>query len=267
MSQANPPSPATEPRTSTVVPSGLPARSSDIHSPPVLFDLQAGPGGVVGPLENWRMRQIADVINHLPGRGEPSGYDDDASVVEPYQVQGLVLRNDREVAWTAAYIRSLVTYRNPASVRRWTARQAGYDHARAVDLTTGDRASGGLPQQLVPTRHGHVARTWLGGTLTEVALLRPRRAGATYQGTVHGVVGGWVAYSADGRRTSTVRHDYEDAEATLLVLRTGHRSQTRYPWHLLAPAQPLPAAGAATVHAAPRTPPPLPQPGRVGPRR
>jgi hypothetical protein len=232
------------------------------------FDLDAGPGGVVGRLEAWRVREIADTIRHLAGGGEPSGNASVASVVEPYESQGLVLRTDREAVWAAAYIRSVLTYGNPAQFRRWTARQAGYDHDRAVEVTTRYPAADGLPLELVPTRHGEVARTWLGRAFSEVVLRRPRHTAGTFQGTVHGVVGGWIASAPDGRRTSPVLHDYLDAEARLLLLRTGHRSRARHPWHLLAHGRPQGIPQAAPTQTAARIPPPPPpQPGRSGPRR
>lgn len=68
------------------------------------FDLDAGPGGVVGRLEAWRLRETAEAIGHLPGHGEPSGNGGVDSVVEPYEFQRFhaAIRWDRGCAQGAA---------------------------------------------------------------------------------------------------------------------------------------------------------------------
>jgi len=81
----------------------------------------------------------------------------------------------------------------------------------------------------VPTRHGTLARTWI-GDCGEIALLRPSNTAATYQGTVRAVRGGWVALDPDGAQITGVCRNYIDAEAPLLRLRTGHRSHAKLPW-------------------------------------
>lgn len=120
-----------------------------------------------------------------------------------------------------------------ATATRWTARQARYDTWATV---LGVSAGGGLPVHYVPTRHGLVARTWMGHDLVSVVLLRRGNAGATFQGTLQLVRGGWMVVDSRDNHIGTFGGDFLDAEAALLRLRTGVRSVCDYPWprHLLA---------------------------------
>lgn len=110
---------------------------------------------------------------------------------------------------------------------KWTARQARYNGpAMVCALSEG----GGLPVQFTPSRHGIVARCWLGPDYTEVVLLRRTNTAGTFQGTVELVRGGWKVTDARGNGLGTASGDYLDAEAPLLRLRTGVRSTTRHRW-------------------------------------
>ena len=114
------------------------------------------------------------------------------------------------------------------ATRRWTARQAGYKGRTTLHVPLPD----GTARQYVRTRHGLVARTWVGLGLAEVVLKRPRNKHATYQGSVRIVPGGWQAYDDGGDRpvpVGPVCTDYLDAEAQLLPRRTGRRASGRYP--------------------------------------
>lgn len=114
---------------------------------------------------------------------------------------------------------------------RWTVRQAGYRLDGTVVTTS---PSGSFQQHYVLTRHGLVARTWLGPDFTQIALRRRRNSGATYQGSVRAVPGGgWQAFddfTGAAQPVGGVHNDYLDAEALLLPRRTGHRSTARYAW-------------------------------------
>lgn len=112
----------------------------------------------------------------------------------------------------------------------WTPRQAGYLPETTVVTTT---EAGGLVRHYVRTRHGTVARTWMGTAVTEVILRRPAHRRGTYQGSVHCVAGGWQA--VDDSRTHQVPvgpvcTDYLDAEALLLRRRTGQVARVTYRW-------------------------------------
>jgi hypothetical protein len=120
---------------------------------------------------------------------------------------------------------------------KWTARQARYNgHAMVCDVSEG----GALPVQYAPTRHGIVARCWLGPDYIQVALLRRGNTASTFQGTVELAHGGWKVTDARGNSLGAFTGDYLDAEAPLLRLRTGVRSATHYRWprHLLAELRP-----------------------------
>jgi hypothetical protein len=112
---------------------------------------------------------------------------------------------------------------------RWTTRQAGY-HAEVTEFTTTRGGGEGLPQHFVLTRHGVLARTWVGPGLAEVTLRRPRHAHGTYQGHVAMVPGGWAGYNHNGQPVTAICRDYLDAEAPLLRLRTGHTATGKYRW-------------------------------------
>ena len=93
----------------------------------------------------------------------------------------------------------------------------------------------GTPRHYHHTRHGWVARTWIGTTSTEVVLHRRSHTatGGTYQGSVHAVPGGWQAVDTTGNTPTPVGPvcvDYLDAEALLLPRRTGYRAQGVYRW-------------------------------------
>lgn len=110
--------------------------------------------------------------------------------------------------------------------RNWTARQARYD---AATLTV-DTPEYGLTRHYVTTLHGTVARTWCSTDYAEVALWRPTNRGATYQGHVAAVPGGWQAFDTNRQPVSAVHADYLDAEAPLLLRRTRRRSRAAYTW-------------------------------------
>lgn len=113
------------------------------------------------------------------------------------------------------------------AARSWSAAQARYD---TLATAQGTSPAGGLPVQYVPTRHGLVARCWGHYTYVEVALLRRRNTGATFQGSIELVRGGWRVTDATGAVLATFTGDYLDAEAQLLRRRTGVRSQVDYGW-------------------------------------
>ncbi len=113
----------------------------------------------------------------------------------------------------------------------WTPAQARYDrYATLVTTTRGDE--GGCTIHFVPTRHGVAGRVWVGdgGALVEIVLRRPSNSGATYQGHVAAVPGGWAGYDPSGVQVTAVHTNYIDAEAPLLRLRTRTRSTGQYPW-------------------------------------
>lgn len=107
-----------------------------------------------------------------------------------------------------------------------TAKQAGYE--RKTQLVTTSRP-GAFPVHFVMTRHGAVARTWIPGYGTEIALWRPRNLHPQYQGTVTRGEGGWVATDPHGRQIASAV-DYIDAEAALLPLHTRTRSHAEHEW-------------------------------------
>lgn len=112
----------------------------------------------------------------------------------------------------------------------WSPRQAGYQPDTTIVTTTD---AGGLHRHYVRTRHGTVARTWMGASVTEVTLRRPSHRCGTYQGSVHAVPGGWQAVDDSGPQpvpVGPVHADYLDAEARLLRRRTGQVARATYRW-------------------------------------
>lgn len=116
--------------------------------------------------------------------------------------------------------------------RSWSPRQAGYQVDSMVVTTTrpDTPASPGLPVDFVRTRHGAVARVWIGADLTEVTMRRPRNVRPTFQGTVRRMSGGWAGFDPDGQQITGIYANYLDAEAPMLLLRTGRRSASTFPW-------------------------------------
>jgi hypothetical protein len=119
------------------------------------------------------------------------------------------------------------------TTRDWTPAQAGYRPDSQVVTTTRPETpeAPGLVQHYVLTRHGIIARTWIGPDLAEIVLRRPTHVAGTYQGFVQAVPGGWAAFgSGAAEQISRVYTDYLDAEAVLLRLRTGRRATGEYRW-------------------------------------
>jgi hypothetical protein len=113
---------------------------------------------------------------------------------------------------------------------RWSVRQAGYQ-LRSTQL--GASEHGSFVQHFVVTRHGVVARTWIGPDFVQIVLRRPANSGGTYQGSVRAVPGGWQAFddfTGAAQPVGPVYADYLDAEAPLLRRRTGHRATSAYGW-------------------------------------
>jgi hypothetical protein len=116
--------------------------------------------------------------------------------------------------------------------RSWSPQQAGYDAATMVVTTTRPDTpeTPGLPVDFIRTRHGTVARVWLGHDLTEVTIRRPRNVRPTFQGTVRRISGGWSGFDPDGQQVTGIHANYLDAEAPMLLLRTGRRAASTFPW-------------------------------------
>lgn len=114
----------------------------------------------------------------------------------------------------------------------WTPAQAGY-WPRDTRITTTRDDGQGCPVHFVDTRHGIVARTFVGDCM-EIVLWRPANTHPTYQGHVELVtvdgVRGWVGFDPHGRRVTAVHPNYLWAEAPLLRLRTGRPSRADLPW-------------------------------------
>jgi hypothetical protein len=122
------------------------------------------------------------------------------------------------------------------AVRRWSPAQAGYRPTTQVVTTTRPDTpeASGLVRHYVSTRHGIVARTWVGPDLVEVTIRRRGQVRGTYLGHVLAVTGGWQAHAPNGTPTGAVHADYLDAEAPMLLARTGHTARGTYRWpHVL----------------------------------
>lgn len=114
-------------------------------------------------------------------------------------------------------------------IKDWTPRQAGYDLTAVLAGSTQQDGTG-LLVEFVRTRHGAVARVWLGRDLTEVLMWRHPNRRPTFQGTVRLTSDGWTGIDPDGKTVTGVHADYLHAEAPLLRLRTARRSCTTFPW-------------------------------------
>lgn len=121
----------------------------------------------------------------------------------------------------------MTTTTTTTALPAWTVRQARYDTAATVRGTT---EHGGIDVDYVPCRHGVVARAWVAPGMTEVVLRRRGHKYGTFQGTIESSPNGWRILDIEGRQLGEVTGDYLDAEARLLRLRTGRRTQVRYQW-------------------------------------